>query len=115
MIIETQVMNLSKALLLVICALMLGCTGSEPPEYGYVDWFFSNATGGRVTLVVYDKVCGRTHFRVRLGRPVDTSMSTCSDIEGRAVIRYRKVGAVNNPDNPWLDTRVSASQSLLIH
>ena len=115
MIIETQVMNLSKALLFVICALMLGCTASEPPEYGYVDWFFSNATGGRVTLVVYDKVCGRTHFRVRLGRPVDTSMSTCSDSEGKAVIRYRKVGAVNNPDNPWLDTRVSAGQSLLVH
>lgn len=114
MIIEVQAMNLGKPLLPVICALMLGCTASEPPEYGYVDWFLSNTTGARMTLVVYDKVCGSTHFRVRLARSVETSMSTCSDSEGRADIRYRKAGAPNNPDNPWFDIRMSANQSLLI-
>ena len=114
MIIEIQAMNLNKSLLPVICALMLGCTASEPPEYGYVNWFLSNATGARMTLVVYDKVCGRTHFRVRLSSSVETSISTCSGSEGRADIRYRKAGAPNNPDNPWFDIRMSANQSLLI-
>ena len=114
MIIEIQVMNLSKPLLLVICALMLGCSASEPPEYGFVDWYLSNATGTRMTLVVYDKVCSRTHFRVRLARSVATSINTCSDSEGMADIRYRKAGMPNNPDNPWFNTRVSANQSLLI-
>jgi hypothetical protein len=114
MIIGIQAMNLSKALLPVICVLMLSCTANEPPEYGYVDWFLSNATGTRMTLVVYDKVCGRTYFRVRLAMSVETSMSTCSDSEGRADIRYRKAGAVNNPDNPWFDSRMNANQRLLI-
>lgn len=107
-------MNLSKALLPVICTLMLGCTTSEPTEYGFVDWFLSNATGSRMTLVVYDKVCGRTHFRVRVATSVETSISTCSDSEGRADIRYKHAGGLNSPDNPWFDSRMNANQSLII-
>lgn len=114
MIMGIQAMNLGIPLLPVICALMIGCTASEPPEYGYVDWFLSSTTGARLTLVVYDKVCSRTHFRVRLARSVATSINTCSDSEGMADIRYRKAGMPNNPDNPWFDTRVGANQSLLI-
>ena len=107
-------MNLGIPLLPVICALMIGCTASEPPEYGYVDWFLSSTTGARLTLVVYDKVCGRTHFRVRVATSVETSISTCSDSEGRADIRYKRAGGLNSPDNPWFDTRVNANQSLII-
>jgi hypothetical protein len=107
-------MNLSKALLPVICTLMLGCTTSEPPEYGFVDWFLSNSTGSRMTLVVYDKVCGRTHFRVRVATSVETSIRTSSDSEGTAYIRYKQAGGLNSPDNPWFDRRLYANQSLII-
>ena len=74
----------------------------------------ANSTGSRMTLVVYDKVCGRTHFRVRVATSVETSISTCSDSEGRADIRYKQAGGLNSPDNPWFDSRVNANQSLII-
>ena len=114
MIIDIQAMHSSKPLLLVICTLMLGCTASEPPEYGFVDWYISTTTGNRMTLMVYDKVCGRTHFRVRVGSSDETSIRTCSDSEGWADIRYKRASSPYSPDNLWLHTRVNANQSLII-
>ena len=107
-------MSLTKPALALLSLLMLGCTTSSPPQYGYVDWFLSNGTGTSLSLVVYDKICKRTFFRIQVARTGETSITTCSDSEGRADIRYKYGGGLNSSYNPWFDNRINRNQVLIV-
>ena len=106
-------MNLTKLIVPLFCLLLTHCNSSIPPEYGMVDWTLSNGSGNSLILAVYDKICKRTYFRIRLSRSGQTGMSTCSNIEGRAEIRYRRAG-YDTGDYPWIDARMNRDQSLLV-
>lgn len=107
-------MNLAKLIVPLLCLLLWGCNTGIPPEYGMVDWFLSNGSGNRVTIVVYDKICKRTYFRIRLSRAAQRNMSTCANSEGIAEIRYRN-SSYNMGDFPWADTSMNRNQTLVIH
>ncbi len=109
--------NLSKIRSLIILSigfLLLGCEANISPEYGMIDWYLSNGTGTRMTLIVYDKVCSRTHFRVRVSTTVETPIATCANSAGRAEIRYRRTGGFTGAANPWLDSVMNSNQTLLV-
>ncbi len=97
-----------------IVFLLFGCQSSEPPEFGMVDWYIANGTGSRMTLNVYDKVCGRNHYRVRVARSTETSISTCANEAGKAEIRYSRDAGYSVSENPVLHDVISANQSLLV-
>ncbi|NQV69301.1 MAG: hypothetical protein HQ498_04675 [Pseudohongiella sp.] len=107
-------MKSTKPLLFLLGPLMLGCTASPTPEYGLVDWHLNNGSNSDLTLTVYDKICKRSFFRIRLSKTSQSSMTTCGNSEGEAEIRYRRVGGGNVAHNPWLNTRVSQNQSLVV-
>ena len=107
-------MKLTKPLMSLLCLLTLSCTSSLPPEYGLVDWYFSNGTGTKMTLVVYDKICKRTFYRVRIAMRGPTEITTCSDSNGSADIRYKRAGGSNSSAYPWVDRRMKQNQSLYI-
>ena len=106
-------MKLIKRIAPLLIPALLGCSSSIPPEYGMVDWSITNNSGGKLTLVVYDKVCRRTYFRVQLSRSGETAMETCATSDDKADIRYRQAG-YDKGDYPWVDMRMNRDQSLLV-
>jgi len=93
---------------------LLGCQSSTAPEFGMVDWYVSNGSGSSLLLNIYDKVCQRSHFRVRVSRSSDTAISTCANEEGKAEIRYRKANNNSASTNPLRNDVVSSGQSLFL-
>ena len=106
-------MKLTKLLVPLFFLLLTYCSSSIPPEYGMVDWSLTNASGNNLNLVVYDTICKSTYFRGRLPRSGELGMTTCANSEGRAEIRYRRIG-YDRGDDPWTDTIMDRDQSLLI-
>jgi len=102
-----------KLLAPVICLTILNCSSSIPPPNGMVDWYLSNGSGNSITLVVYDKICKRTYFRIPLSRSGEVPMSTCANSEGGAEFRYRRAG-YDTGDSTWTDENLAANQSLLV-
>ena len=113
MVMTPGYMKLTKLVVPLFYLLLTHCNSSIPPEYGMVDWSLRNASGNSLSLVVYDKICKRTYFRVRLTRSGQIGMSTCANIEGTAEIRYRRTG-YDKGDNPWSDASMNPNQSFLI-
>lgn len=107
-------MKLTRPLLFCSCLIMFSCSSSIPPPNGMVDWLLANGTGSSVTIEVYDKICRRTYYRIRLTRSGQASMTTCADSEGWADVRYRRAGKPSDFDNPRIDSRVSPNQSLIV-
>lgn len=103
--------HLSAALLVLLLA---GCQTSTPPEFGMVDWYVANGTGNAMTLTIYDKVCGRNHYRVRIPRSSETRMSTCANEAGDAEIRYSRTAGYSVSANPIRHDVISSNQSLLV-
>ena len=94
--------------------LLLGCESSTPPEFGMVDWYIANGTGSSVTLNLYDKVCSRNHYRVRVSRSSETPISTCANESGKAEIRYSRTAGYSVSENPVRHDVISSNQSLLV-
>ena len=113
MVMTPGYMKLTKLVVPLFYLLLTHCNSSIPPEYGMVDWFLSNTSGNNLTLVVYDDICKRTYFRGRLARSNEVRMSTCANSEGRAEIKYRRVG-YNKGNDPWTEARMNHDQSLLL-
>ena len=93
---------------------LVGCQSSAPPEFGMVDWYIANGTGSSMTLNVYDKVCGRNHYRVRVARSTETSISTCANEAGKAEIRYSRTAGYSVSENPVFHEVMNSNQSLLV-
>lgn len=98
----------------LLVLLLAGCQTSAPPEFGMVDWFVANGTGNAMTLTIYDKVCGRNHYRVRIARSSETRMSTCANEAGNAEIRYSRTAGYSVSANPIRHDVISSNQSLLV-
>jgi hypothetical protein len=79
-----------------------------------VDWYLANGSGNSLTLNIYDKVCGRTHYRVRIPRASETAISTCANEAGKAEIRYSRTAGYSVTENPVRHDVVSSNQSLLV-
>ena len=109
----TGYMKLTKLVVPLFYLLLTHCNSSLPPEYGMVDWLLSNGSGNSLSLTVYDKICKRTYFRIRLTRSGQADMSTCANIEGRAEIRY-KIAGYDTGDYPWTDASMNRNQSLIV-
>lgn len=105
-----KAMKLISFLSLVLAA---GCASTTEPEFGEVDWFLSNGAGSGMTLVVYDKNCNRTFFRIELPRNGRVGMTTCHDSEGKSEIRYRRKGKIA-VGNVWRDATMTAGQHLVV-
>jgi|TARA_B110000914_G_C15470432_1_gene450408 hypothetical protein len=101
-------------ILFSIVFLLFGCQSSAPPEFGMVDWYIANGTGSSVTLNLYDKVCGRNHYRVRVSRLSETAISTCANESGNAEIRYSRTAGYSVSENPVQHNVISSNQSLLV-
>lgn len=101
--------------LIGIGLLLLGCQTSRPPEFGMVDWFVANGTGNDMSLTIYDKVCGRSHYRVRIPRSSSTAITTCANAEGNAEIRYSRTAGYSVSANPIRHDVVSSNQSLHVN
>jgi len=99
---------------LAAVSLLLACQSSTPPEFGMVDWYVANGTGSRMTLDIYDKVCGRNHYRFRVPRASEAAISTCANEAGNAEIRYSRTGGYSVTENPVRHDVVSSNQSLLV-
>lgn len=67
-----------------------------------------------MTLNLYDKVCGRNHYRVRVARSSETAISTCANEAGKAEIRYSRTAGYSVSENPVLHDLISSNQSLLV-
>lgn len=100
--------------MLSIGFLLIACQASIPPEFGMVDWYLSNGTNNNMSLNVYDKVCRKTHFRVRVDTAIDTPISTCANSTGRAEVRYQRVGGYSITENPVHNDIVNENQSLYV-
>jgi hypothetical protein len=98
----------------LVVFLLYGCQSSEPPEFGMVDWYIANGGGSSITLTIYDKVCGRNHYRVRVARSTETSISTCANAAGKAEIRYSRTAGYSVSENPVRHDVISSNQSLLV-
>ena len=94
--------------------LLIGCQSSSPPEFGMVNWYIANGTGSSMTLNVFDKVCGRNHYRVRVARSTETSISTCANEAGKAEIRYNRTAGYSVSENPVFHEVMDSNQSLLV-
>ncbi len=79
-----------------------------------VDWYVTNGTGTRMSLTIYDKVCGRTHYRFRVPRLSEALISTCANETGNAEIRFSRTGGVSATANPVRHDVVSSNQSLVV-
>ncbi len=93
---------------------ILGCQTSVEPEFGLVTWYLSNTTGVTTTLNVYDKICERSYFRVRVPRTGESPMQTCANSEGNGEIRYQRTGGYSGSENPWLHSVMNDNQTLMI-
>lgn len=94
--------------------LLVGCQSSAPPEFGMVDWYLANGTGSSMTLNVYDKVCSRNHYRVRVARSTETRISTCANEAGDAEIRYSRTAGYSVSENPVMHDVIGSDESLLV-
>ena len=94
--------------------LLFGCQSSTPPEFGMVDWYIANGGGSSITLTVYDKVCGRNYYRVRVARASETPISTCANEAGDVEIRFSRTAGYSVSANPVRHDVVSSNQSLLV-
>jgi len=103
------------AVLLSVGLLLLGCQTGRPPEFGMVDWYVANVTGNDMSLTIYDKVCGRSHHRVRIARSSTTAISTCANADGRAEIRYSRTGGYSISANPIRHDVIGRNQSLHVN
>lgn len=108
------ILRLRSLSVLSLFLLLLGCQSSTPPEFGMVDWYIANGTGSSMTLDIYDKVCGRNHYRVRIARSTETPISTCANEAGKAEIRYSRNAGYSVSENPVLHDVMSSNQSLLV-
>ena len=99
---------------LIFSALIASCSTVIEPPNGMVNWSLANTTGSKVTMSVYDKVCNRSYFRVPIPRAREKSISTCADLDGKADIRYRRYSFKTTADNPWLETKLTKNQALMI-
>ena len=106
-------MKFTKLIVPLIFLLLSHCSSSIPPEHGMVDWLLSNGSGNSLTLSVYDKICKRTYYRVRLSRSGQADMSTCATSEGSAEIRYRRAG-YDTGDYPWTDASINSNQNFIV-
>jgi hypothetical protein len=97
------------------CMLLLGCQTALEPEFGMVDWYVANGTGNRLTLNIYDKVCARNHYRVRVSSSSQTPISTCANEAGNAEIRYSRTAGYSITENPVRHDVISRNQSLLVN
>ena len=102
------------ASLFSVVFILLGCQSGAPPEFGMVDWYIANGTGSSMTLNVYDKVCGKNHYRVRVPRSTEASISTCANAAGNAEIRFNRTAGYSVSENPVRHEVISANQSLLV-
>lgn len=101
-------------LLIIVSVYITACTTTTESEFGEIEWYVVNSSGGPMRVVVFDKLCNRTHFRVDLPRTGDVTLSTCQDARGRSEIRYRRHGRITQ-QNPWRDTIMVAGQALYIN
>ncbi|MBT3531925.1 MAG: hypothetical protein HOF74_14060 [Gammaproteobacteria bacterium] len=101
-------------LITLMTFLLMGCQTSIEPEYGLVTWYLSNSTGTRTTLNIYDKVCERSHFRIRVPRTGESPLQTCANSEGNGEIRYQRTGGYSGSDNPWIHSTMRSNQTLMI-
>lgn len=101
--------------LISIGLLLFGCQTSRPPEFGMVDWYVANGTGNDMSLTIYDKVCGRSHYRVRVARSSTTAITTCANADGEAEIRYSRTAGYSVSANPIRHDVVSRNQSLHVN
>ena len=99
---------------IITTAFIVSCSTVIEPPNGMVDWSLANTTGSKVTISVYDKVCNRSYFRVPIPRAREKSISTCADSDGKADVRYRKYSFKTTADNPWLETKLTKNQALMI-
>lgn len=97
---------------LILCLGLTGCATEVTPEFGEIDWYLANGSGSSMTMVVVDKMCNRSYFRIDLPRSGQVNVRTCSDSAGRSAIRYRRAGRIAE-GNPWLDTSMTAGQVLV--
>jgi hypothetical protein len=95
-------------------SLFAGCQSSVEPEHGIVTWYISNTTGTRTTLNVYDLVCNKSHFRIRVPRTGELPIETCANNEGNAVFRYRRAGGYTGAENQWINSEMRSNQTLLV-
>ena len=101
--------------MLSIGFLLVSCQSSIAPEFGMVDWYIANGTGNDMILNIYDKVCKRNHFRVRVPRTTEIAISTCANSNGRAEVRYQRTGGYSGTENPMRNDVVSNNQSLFVN
>ena len=94
--------------------LLFSCQAGAPAEFGMVEWYIANGTGSKVKLNVYDKVCGRNHYRVRVARSSEIPISTCANESGNAEIRYSRTAGYSVSENPVHHEVISSNQSLLV-
>ena len=97
---------------IALACVLSACQTGRPPEFGMVDWYVANGTGTNMTLKIFDKVCGRHYYRVRVPRGSETLMSTCANEAGRAEIRYSRDSGYSVSANPVRHDVVSRNQSL---
>lgn len=97
---------------MISCLALFACQTERPPEFGMVDWYIANGTGTDMSLNIVDKVCGRSHFRVRVPRLSETPITTCANSDGRAEIRYSRATGYSITANPIRHDVVSRNQSL---
>ena len=94
--------------------LLFGCQSSAPPEFGMVDWYIANGGGSSITLTIYDKVCGRNYYRVRVARSTETPISTCANEAGDPEIRFSRTAGYSVSANPVRHDVISSNQSLVV-
>jgi hypothetical protein len=97
-----------------VVLLLLGCQSSTSPEFGLVDWYIATGGGSSITLTIYDKVCGRNYYRVRVARLSETPISTCANKAGNAEIRFSRTAGYSVSANPVRHDVISSNQSLLV-
>ena len=70
--------------------------------------------GSSITLTIYDKVCGRNYYRVRVARLSEISIRTCANEAGNAEIRFSRTAGYSVSENPVRHDVISSNQSLLV-
>ncbi|HAS48641.1 hypothetical protein OAU36_05290 [Gammaproteobacteria bacterium] len=100
--------------LLSMSLFLFGCQSSAPPEFGMVDWYISNGTSNRMSLDLYDKVCQKSHYRLRIDASTETPISTCANRDGQAEVRFRRTGGISVSQNPLRNEVVNANEYLFV-
>jgi len=93
---------------------LFGCQSSAPPEFGMVDWYISNGTSNRMSLDLYDKVCQKSHYRLRIAASTEAPISTCANRDGQAEVRFRRTGGISVSQNPLRTEAVNANEYLFV-